>query len=88
MIDPLLGGPKREAHILRIAKCHTTEQLSPLTSRWSGLRNALVVVYNVWLKRLEMRGQGSLAERVDKVLDWAYPLAYIVLFGFVIGWFF
>ena len=38
--------------------------------------NALVVVYNVWLRRMEMRGQEALAERIDTVLDWAYPLAY------------
>ena len=40
--------------------------------------NALVVVYNVWLRRLEMRGQGELAERIDNYLDWFYPLSYVV----------
>jgi hypothetical protein len=50
--------------------------------------NALVVVYNVWLKRTEMRGQEALAERIDTFLDWAYPLAYIASFGLVILWFF
>ena len=50
--------------------------------------NALVVVYNVLLKRLERRDQGERAERIDKVLDWAYPLTYIVLFGTVIALFF
>ncbi len=50
--------------------------------------NALVVVYNVWLKRMEMRGQEALAERIDTFLDWAYPLAYIASFGLVILWFF
>ena len=50
--------------------------------------NALVVVYDVLLKRLERRDQGERAERIDKVLDWAYPLTYIVLFGTVIALFF
>ena len=50
--------------------------------------NALVVVYNVWLRRLEMNGQGDLAERVDTVLDWAYPFAYVAAFGAVIWMFF
>jgi hypothetical protein len=50
--------------------------------------NAFVVVYNVLLKRLEMRGQGDRAEQIDRVLDWVYPLTYIVLFGAVIVLFF
>ncbi|MFC2023705.1 hypothetical protein ACFLT5_03095 [Chloroflexota bacterium] len=50
--------------------------------------NALVVVYNVWLRRMEMRGQEAQADRIDSVLDWSYPLAYIVSFGLVIVWFF
>jgi hypothetical protein len=43
--------------------------------------NAVVVAYNVWLKRLDMRGQGEEADRIDRVMDWVYPLAYIVLLG-------
>jgi hypothetical protein len=39
--------------------------------------NALVVAYNVWLRRLEMVGQGELAERIDNYLDWLYPLLYV-----------
>jgi hypothetical protein len=50
--------------------------------------NALVVIYNVWLKRLEVKGQGQLAERIDTVLDWAYPVAYVAAFGVVIWFFF
>ena len=50
--------------------------------------NALVVVYNVWLRRMEIRGQEAQADRVDRVLDWVYPLAYIVSFGLVTLWFF
>jgi uncharacterized membrane protein YidH (DUF202 family) len=50
--------------------------------------NALVVAYNVWLKRMEMKGQEERADRIDRVMDWIYPAVYIVLFGFVIWLFF
>jgi hypothetical protein len=50
--------------------------------------NAFVVVYNVLLKRLEMRGQEELAQRIDRVLDWVYPFTYVVSFGVVIALFF
>lgn len=45
--------------------------------------NALVIAYNVWLRRLEMRGQGDLAERIDSYLDWFYPLSYVVAAAFL-----
>jgi hypothetical protein len=38
--------------------------------------NALVVVYNVWLRKMEMAGSENKAERIDNVLDWVYPIAY------------
>ena len=50
--------------------------------------NALVVVYNVWLKRMDARGEGERAERIDNVLDWAYPLSYVVLLAVIVLWFF
>ena len=50
--------------------------------------NALVVVYNVWLKRMGMRGEEEMADRIDAILDWAYPLAYLVSFGLVIWQYF
>lgn len=50
--------------------------------------NALVVMYNVLLRRMEKRGQGEQAERIDTVLDWAYPLAYLACFGVVVLIFF
>jgi len=40
--------------------------------------NALVVIYSVLLRRMEMNGQGEQAERIDSVLDWLYPFSYIV----------
>ena len=40
--------------------------------------NAIVVVYNVWLRRVEMDGEADRAERVDSILDWVYPMSYIL----------
>ncbi len=40
--------------------------------------SVLVVVYNVWLKRMEMNGHEKRADRIDSYLDWVYPFAYIV----------
>jgi hypothetical protein len=41
--------------------------------------NALVVVYNVWLKRMEMAGDAPRAERIDNVMDWVYPFSYVAI---------
>ncbi len=38
--------------------------------------SALVVVYNVTMKRLEVAGEDALVERIDNVMDWAYPLFF------------
>jgi hypothetical protein len=50
--------------------------------------NAFVVAYNVWLRRLEINGQGERADRIDTVLDWAYPIVYFLLFAVVVSIFF
>jgi len=49
---------------------------------------AFVVAYNVWLRRLEMDEQGELAERIDIVMDWVYPLIYLVSLAGLVWWFF
>jgi len=46
--------------------------------------NALVVVDNVWLKRLDMNGQAELADRVDSVLDWVYPISMLLMLVFIV----
>jgi hypothetical protein len=50
--------------------------------------NALVIVYNVWLRRLEMNDKVDMVERIDDILDWTYPLIYVVLFLGLAIWFF
>jgi hypothetical protein len=46
--------------------------------------NALVVVYNVWLKRIEMNDQAVLANRVVSVLDWVYPIAMLLMLVLIV----
>jgi hypothetical protein len=50
--------------------------------------NVLVLLYNVYMKRLEGQGKDERVKRIDDVLDWAYPLAYAVLIGGVVLLFF
>jgi hypothetical protein len=44
---------------------------------------ALVIVFNVYLKRLEVDGKKNFANTIDKYMIWIYPLAYFVAFGIV-----
>ncbi len=50
--------------------------------------NVLVLLYNVYMKRLENQGKDDRVQRIDKVLEWAYPLSYAALIGMVILLFF
>jgi hypothetical protein len=50
--------------------------------------NSLVIVYNVWLRRLEMNDKVEMVERIDDVLDWVYPFIYVALFIGLVIWFF
>jgi len=50
--------------------------------------NAMVVIYNVYLKWLEINEREELAERIDNYLDWLYPIGYIALMGVVVIIFF
>ena len=43
--------------------------------------SVVVVAYNVYLKRLENKGNRAKAERIDKIGDWLYPLLYVGAFG-------
>jgi hypothetical protein len=43
--------------------------------------SAVVVVFNVFLRRLDITGRGALAQRIDKYTLWALPLAYATAFG-------
>lgn len=45
----------------------------------SFLITALVVVFNVVLKRLEIAGRHELAARLDTPMIWLYPLLYVVI---------
>lgn len=50
--------------------------------------NVLVLLYNVYMKRLETQGKDERVKRIDDVLDWAYPLLYMGLIGVVVLLFF
>jgi hypothetical protein len=44
---------------------------------------ALVIVFNVYLKRMEAEGKESFVQRIDKYMIWIYPLAYVAAFVIV-----
>jgi hypothetical protein len=43
----------------------------------------LVLVFSVYLKRLEVEGKTNMAHKIDRYTLWLYPAAYIVAFGLV-----
>jgi len=47
----------------------------------------IVVIFNVWLKRLEVTQKESWAQTIDKYSIWLYPVLYVASFLFV-WWFF
>lgn len=49
--------------------------------------NTLVVLLNVYYKWLETNGEGEKADRLEKPMNYIYPLAYLVFFG-IAAWLF
>jgi hypothetical protein len=45
--------------------------------------NALVLLYNVYMKRMENEGRQDRFDKIDRFFDWAYPLIYLGLIGIV-----
>jgi hypothetical protein len=52
------------------------------------IMSALVVIYNVSMKRLELSGSHPLIERIDNILDWVYPLLFVAALGVLVLLFF
>lgn len=45
--------------------------------------NTLVLLYNVYMKRLENQGRLERVEHIDHLLDWVYPFLYLGLIAIV-----
>jgi hypothetical protein len=39
---------------------------------------ALVIAFNVFLRRLELTGKEDLAKKIDSYTLWVYPVAYLI----------
>ena len=50
--------------------------------------NTMVLLYNVYMKRLENEGRLERVAHIDRFFDWAYPFLYLGLIGLVALWFF
>jgi hypothetical protein len=50
--------------------------------------NALVLIYNIYMRKSEMAGQIDRVEKIDNVMDWLYPVLYLVAIGVVYYLFF
>lgn len=49
--------------------------------------NTLVLLYNVYMKRLENDGRLERVAHIDRFFDWAYPFLYLGLIAIVAVWF-
>ena len=45
--------------------------------------NTMVLLYNVYMKRLENQGRLERVEHIDHLLDWVYPFLYLGLIAIV-----
>jgi len=50
--------------------------------------NALVLIYNIYMRKSEMAGQTDRIEKIDNIMDWLYPILYLVALGVVYYLFF
>lgn len=50
--------------------------------------NALVLIYNIYMRKIEMAGQTERIEKIDNIMDWLYPVLYLVALGVVYYLFF
>lgn len=50
--------------------------------------SVLVVIYNVYLKRMEKNERQTWAQRIDKYMIWVYPLGYAIVFLLITAYFF
>jgi hypothetical protein len=50
--------------------------------------SVLIVVYNVYLRRMEKAGRETFVHRVDRYMIWLYPLGYALAFAAVTIYFF
>jgi hypothetical protein len=50
--------------------------------------NALVLIYNIYMRKSEMSGQIEQVEKIDNIMDWLYPILYLVALGVVYYLFF
>ena len=42
--------------------------------------NSLVVIYNVYLRWLEIHDKADVAHRIDEYMDWFYPISFVFAF--------
>jgi len=46
--------------------------------------SGLTVIYNLYLKWLATKEQMEIAERIDRIMIWLYPLAYLLAIGLIL----